>query len=247
MHKAKEFAEESAGQQITDAVLVVPGYFNQAERKALLTAGKLAGIKVLQLMNDYTAGKLTKKYTQPNLSCQILVALNFGVFRRKDFNESAQYIMFYDMGASSTSATLVSYQVVKVKDRGVVETNPQATILGVGYDRTLGGLEVQLRLQKFLAEKFNEVKKTKTDVFTNARSMAKLFKEAGRLKNVLSANNEHFAQVEGLLDEEDFKVKVTRDNLEDLCSDLFARVGAPVQKALDAAGVTMDIVNQVSV
>lgn len=56
LYKGKEFAEESAGQTITDAVLVVPGFFNQAERQAMLHAGRLAGLKVLQLMNDYTAG-----------------------------------------------------------------------------------------------------------------------------------------------------------------------------------------------
>lgn len=56
LHKAKEFAEESAGQVITDAVLVVPGFFNQVERRALINAANLGGIKVLQLINDYTAG-----------------------------------------------------------------------------------------------------------------------------------------------------------------------------------------------
>ena len=63
------------------------------------------------------------------------------------------------------------------------------------YDRTLGGLEMQLRLRDFLAQAFNDQKKTPTNVFTNHRAMAKLFKEAGRLKNVLSANNDHYAQV----------------------------------------------------
>jgi hypoxia up-regulated 1 len=63
------------------------------------------------------------------------------------------------------------------------------------YDRTLGGLEMQLRLRDFLGKAFNDMKKTKTDVFTNHRAMAKLFKEAGRLKNVLSANTDHYAQV----------------------------------------------------
>jgi len=67
-----------------------------------------------------------------NLLCFISVSLNYGIFRRKDFNETAQYIMFYDMGASSTTATLVSYQIVKSKDRGIVESNPQATVIGVG-------------------------------------------------------------------------------------------------------------------
>jgi hypoxia up-regulated 1 len=54
---------------------------------------------------------------------------------------------------------------------------------------------MQLRLRDFLGKKFNEMKKTSNDVFKNPRAMAKLFKEAGRLKNVLSANADHFAQV----------------------------------------------------
>ena len=63
------------------------------------------------------------------------------------------------------------------------------------YDRTLGGLEMQLRLRDYLAKKFNELKKTKKNVFENPRAMAKLFKEAGRLKLILSANQEYYAQV----------------------------------------------------
>lgn len=56
LHKAKEFAVISADQTINEAVLAVPGYFNQAERKAVLQAAQLADIKVLQLINDYMAG-----------------------------------------------------------------------------------------------------------------------------------------------------------------------------------------------
>lgn len=54
---------------------------------------------------------------------------------------------------------------------------------------------MQLRLRDYLAKKFNEAKKTDSDVFKNNRAMAKLFKEAGRVKKVLSANTEHVAQV----------------------------------------------------
>lgn len=63
----------------------------------------------------------------------LTVALNYGIFRRKDFNETAQYMMFYDMGAASTTATIVGYQLVKVKDRGITETHPQVSVIGVGY------------------------------------------------------------------------------------------------------------------
>lgn len=72
-------------------------------------------------------------------------------------------------------------------------------LFGFSYDRTLGGLEMQIRLRDHLAKKFNEMKKTTKNVFENHRSMAKLFKEAGRVKNILSANNEHNAQVNILL------------------------------------------------
>lgn len=223
---AKGYAEDSTGQSITECVIVVPGFFGQAERQALVSAAKLANLKVLQLMNDYSA-----------------VALNYGIFRRKEFNETAQYFVFYDMGAYKTTASVISYQLVK--DKATKEILPVVQVLGVGYDRTLGGLEMQVRLRDYLGQEFNKMGKTKTDVFTNPRAMAKLFKEAGRLKNVLSANTEHYAQIEGLLDEQDFRLLVTRERFEELCKDLFARITAPIDRALALSGLSLDIVNQV--
>lgn len=58
---------------------------------------------------------------------------------------------------------------------------------------------MQVRLRNHLGKAFNDMKKTPTDIFTNHRAMAKLFKEAGRVKNVLSANTDHFAQVNSKL------------------------------------------------
>lgn len=224
--KAKEFAQESTNQPITECVLTVPGYFGQAEREALLTAGQLANLKVLQLINDYTA-----------------VALNYGVFHPAGINETAQYYVFYDMGASHTSSAVVSYQLVK--DKHTKETNPVVQVLGVGYDRTLGGLEIQLRLRDYLAAEFNAMKKTSTDVTKSPRALAKLFKEAGRLKNVLSANVDHYAQIENLLEDHDFKLQVTREKLEEICSDLWPRVIKPLEQALSSSGLNLDVISQV--
>ncbi|KAJ8267113.1 hypothetical protein GJAV_G00138600 [Gymnothorax javanicus] len=225
LNYSRGLAQDFAEQSIKDAVITVPAFYNQAERRAVLQAAQMAGLKVLQLINDNTA-----------------VALNYGVFRRKDINSTAQNVMFYDMGSGSTVATIVTYQTVKTKDSG---TQPQLQIRGVGFDRTLGGFEMELRLRDHLAKLFNDQKKTKKDVRENARAMAKLLKEAQRLKTVLSANAEHMAQVEGLLDDIDFKAKVTRSELEMLCRDLFERVPGPVKEALSSAEMSMDEIEQV--
>ncbi|XP_066495753.1 hypoxia up-regulated protein 1 isoform X2 [Tiliqua scincoides] len=224
LNYSRSLAEDFAEQTVKDIVITVPAYFNQAERRAVLHAAQMADLKVLQLISDNTA-----------------VALNYGVFRRKDINATAQNIMFYDMGAGSTVCTVVTYQTVKTKDSG---TQPQLQIRGVGFDRTLGGLEMEMRLRDHLAKLFNEQHPSK-DVRRNLRAMAKLLKEANRLKTILSANADHMAQVEGLLDDIDFKAKVSRQEFEELCSDLFQRVAGPVQQALSSAEIGLNEIDQV--
>jgi len=228
LNKAKEYAETFAQQQIRDCVITVPAFFNQAERRAMLKAAELGGLKVLQLINSNTAA-----------------ALDYGIFRRNDFNETAQNILFYDMGASSTVATIASYQIAKTKERGYTEHHPQVSVAGLGYDRTLGGLEIQIRLRDHLARAFNAMKKTKKNVLDNPRAMAKLLKEAGRVKNILSANIDIYAQIENLIDEQDFRLQVTREELESLSSDLLERVPLPIEQALAASKMTMDEISHI--
>ncbi|XP_066228033.1 hypoxia up-regulated protein 1 [Saccopteryx leptura] len=227
LNYSRSLAEDFAEQPIKDAVITVPAFFNQAERRAVLQAAHMAGLKVLQLINDNTA-----------------TALSYGVFRRKDINTTAQNVMFYDMGSGSTVCTIVTYQTVKTKEAGM---QPQLQIQGVGFDRTLGGLEMELRLREHLAGLFNEQRKGQKvkDVRENPRAMAKLLREANRLKTVLSANADHMAQIEGLMDDVDFKAKVTRMEFEELCADLFERVPGPVQQALQSARMNLDEIEQV--
>lgn len=227
LNYSRSLAEDFAEQPIKDAVVTVPAFFNQAERRAVLQAAHMAGLKVLQLINDNTAA-----------------ALSYGVFRRKDINTTAQNIMFYDMGSGSTVCTIVTYQTVKTKEAGM---QPQLQIQGVGFDRTLGGLEMELRLREHLAGLFNEQRKGQSvkDVRENPRAMAKLLREANRVKTVLSANADHMAQIEGLMDDVDFKAKVTRAEFEELCADLFERVPGPVQQALQSAQMNLDEIEQV--
>merc|ERR1712002_1440229 len=154
-------------------------------------------------------------------------------------------MMLYDMGAQDTTVTVVGYQVVKTKEKGFSETHPQAQILGVWYDRTLGGAEMKFRVRDYLADQFNAMGKTKTDVKTVPRAMGKLLKESERVKLILSANTDCFAQIENVMGDIDFKEPMSRDKLLELGADLFPRVTVPVQTALETAGMAMENIDQV--
>jgi len=221
LKKAREYATDFAEQSVDAAVITVPPYFTQSERRSIKRACELANIKLLQLMNDNTA-----------------VALNYGIFRRKDFNSTGSTYLFYDMGSQSTICTIATFNLTKSKEHGYVEEVPELIIRSVAFDRDLGGLEFQIRLRDYLIKKFHE-KYPKIDLYKNSKALTKLFYEAEKAKHVLSANNEYTAQVEGLIDEIDFKHRITRDDFENLCKDLFERVKRPVEEVLKTSGISL--------
>ncbi|CAD6193340.1 unnamed protein product [Caenorhabditis auriculariae] len=214
---AKQTTEAHAGQSVKDVVITVPIFLNQAERRAIATAADIAGLNLLQLLNDGSAA-----------------ALNYGVFRRKEITETPQTMLIYDMGALKTTATIVEYVLESTRKDGK-DKQPAVKTIGVGFDKTLGGLEITTRLRGHLEKVFRNTVKTTTDINTNARSMGKLHKEAERVKQVLSANKDTYAQVEGLHEEHNFRAKVTREELEGLITDLEPRVAVPIKDALKMA------------
>ncbi|KAJ1353311.1 hypothetical protein KIN20_009916 [Parelaphostrongylus tenuis] len=225
---AKKTTESFAGQRVKDVVITVPIFFNQAERRALIAAANIAGLNLLQLINDGSAA-----------------ALNYGVFRRKEITDKPQTMMIYDMGASKTIATVVEYVLEKDKSSKIANiSNPVVRTIGVGFDRFLGGFEITIRLAKHLEKVFRETVKTTNDITTNARSMAKLLKEAERVKQVLSANKYHYAQVESLHEDQNFKAKITREELEEMIGDMEPRVTQPIKDALAMAGKSIEEIDQ---
>ncbi|KAI8915453.1 Hsp70 protein-domain-containing protein [Powellomyces hirtus] len=216
---AKKQAEVAGQEFVAGAVLTVPPYWGQFERQALLDAAELASLRVLSLINDETA-----------------VALNFASGRQFP---QPQYHIFYDMGAGSTVAALVKFHNPgTTKHSKTLELEVQA----VGYDASLGGHSVDVKLQHHLANEFKTKfgKKLQGDVFADSRAMAKLLKEAGRVKQILSANTETASSVEGVMEDIDFRTKVTRATLEDITSDIARRVTGPVSSILTQANMTLD-------
>lgn len=106
--------------------------------------------------------------------------------------------LIYDAGAGSVRATIATFSTVPASDNGskARSTSKDSTsieIKAIGYSRQIGGDELDRRLRDILIDKFNS--RSQKDVRSDARGMAKLWKEAGRVKGVLSANSEAVAIV----------------------------------------------------
>lgn len=135
---------------------------------------------------------------QLSISISRTVAVNYALSRT--FTDGNETHLFYDAGASSIRATLASFASVAVPDWPGAKTTHNATqidILGVGWDRTAGGYTFDSRLRDLLRADFAQGsgKKLKVPVQENERAMAKLLKEAARVKQILSANSEAQARV----------------------------------------------------
>jgi len=158
----------------------------------------------------------------------------------RSFNET-QHHLFYDVGAGSTVATLVKFTNEIITEGRSNRSVPTLQVLAMGYDATLGGSEIDTRLSKHLLAAF--VKKSagqlSSDAYSNPRAIAKFLKEANRVKQILSANTETFASIENVMDDVDFKLKVTRSQVEDMCKDLFERCQTPIKDVLQTSGLTI--------
>lgn len=227
-------AEVMAGEGVSvrSAVITVPAFYTIEEKRAVESAAELTGWKVLSLISDGLA-----------------VGLNYATSRTfPNINEGGkpEQHMVFDMGAGSTKATILKMQGRHVKDIGKFnKTVQEVLVLGSGWDRSLGGDALNSIIVDDMVDKFVEspaAKKigvTAEGVKAHGRAMAKLWKDAERLRHVLSANQNTQTSFEGLYEDVDFKYKITRAEFETLAEAHAARVGTAIQGALDMAGLTV--------
>jgi len=229
LQHARGMAEDYTGQRVGGAVVTVPAYYTLAERRALLYSAHMAGLKVLSLISSPAA-----------------IGLNYGIYRRKEILDAktSQHLLFYDMGAQATTASLVEFSAHTSKENGYTETMPQLRVLGVGYDRHLGGHQFQQKLVDHLAEAFNGLKKASKDVYEVPRAMNKIRKEAQKLKKVLSANTEFRSSIENVMEDIDLRLSVSRDAFEEMIRPTIEEwAWEPVSDALTAAGIEQGVVD----
>ncbi len=217
------------GSVVQDAVITIPGYYTAEERRAVELAADLAGLKLQGLISDGLA-----------------VGLNYATSRTFPSvveGGSPEYHLVYDMGAGSARATILRFQGKTVKDVGKFnKTVQEVNIMGVGWDRGLGGDALNAVIVDDMIKQLAETKKMKALGTTpeliaeHGRTVARLWKDAERIRQVLSANTETVANFEGLFYEDvNFKYKLSRADFERLTASYADRVGAPIAQALSAA------------
>jgi hypoxia up-regulated 1 len=221
------------GSVVTDAVITFPAFYTVEEKRAVELATDLAGLRLLGLISDGLA-----------------VGLNYATGRTfESVSEGAkpEYHLVYDMGAGSTTATVLKFQGRTVKDGAKRnKTIQEVQVLGTGWDNTLGGdtlnqLIVDDMITKFLERpRIKQFGLERVHVKTHAKTMARFWKDAERLRQVLSANSQTSASFEGLYYEDvSFSYKLSRTEFEELVGEHSSRVTAPLVAALDSAGVTL--------
>ena len=226
------------GSTVRSVVLTVPPFYTIEEKRAIQTAADLAGLKVLSLVSDGLA-----------------VGLNYATSRQfPNINdgEKPEHHMVFDMGAGSTKATVMKFQSRSVKDIGKFnKTVQEVQVLGSGWDRTMGGdalnsLIVDDMIAQFIESKgAAKISATAEGVKAHGRAIAKLSKEASRVRHVLSANQNTQASFEGLYEDVDFKYKLTRAEFEKMAEAHADRVATAINEALKMSN--LDIADLTSV
>lgn len=226
------------GSSVDDVVITVPPFYTADEKQAIIKAATFAGFEVNALISDGLAVGLDYAKTR--------------TFPEVTKGEKPEYHMVFDMGAGSTSATVMRFQSKSVKDVGRFnKTVQEVAVVGAGWERMLGGDSLTHLIMDDLVKKLltKPVLKsrgtTEDDIKKNARAMARLFKEAERARQVLSANTETSVSLEEILPDTDFRTKLTRSDFEKLAAGFDDRVEQPIKEALKMAKLNIEDLNSV--
>ncbi|KAH8432330.1 Hsp70 family protein [Aspergillus melleus] len=240
LKQIKANADDLAGKgsDIKDAVITYPSFYTAEEKRSLQLAAALAGLNVNAFVTDGLA-----------------VGLNYATSRTFPIvsdGQKPEYHVIFDMGAGSTTASVLRFQGRSVKDVGKFnKTIHEIHVLGEGWDRSLGGDSLNDLIVDDMVAALAEDKKLKdrvtvADIKAHGKTMARIRKDAEKVRQVLSANTETGASFESLYEEGlNFKYRITRSKFEELAEQHIARVGSPLQQALAAAGMQLSDIDSV--
>ena len=218
LKKMKRTAEEYLGEDISEAVITVPAYFNDSQRQATKDAGKIAGLDVKRIINEPTAA-----------------ALAYGL----DKNRGDAKIAVYDLGGGTFDVSIIEI--------AEVDGEHQFEVLSTNGDTFLGGEDFDLKIIDFLADEFKKENSVDLHNDPLALQRLKEAAEKAKIELSNSQQTEInlpyiTADQSG---PKHLVLKLTRSKLESLVGDLVSRTIDPCRVALKDADLSIDDIDDV--
>jgi len=216
--KMKETAEDYLGHKVTKAVITVPAYFNDAQRRATHDAGSIAGLDVLRIINEPTAA-----------------AMAYGLNKTGD-----RTVLIFDLGGGTFDVSLLEIA-------GEDNTGNLIEVLAVNGLNHCGGSDYDNLIVKWCMDEFCKLHRTinKNDFINSNRVIRRLLTSAEKAKKTLSTNGSTWIEVDSLYEGMDFRIQITRAKFEQLCITEFNRCMEPVMQVLKDAKLTKEQVDDI--
>jgi molecular chaperone DnaK len=218
LQKMKKTAEDYLGEEVTEAVITVPAYFNDSQRQATKDAGKIAGLEVKRIINEPTAA-----------------ALAYGLYKATGDKK----IAVYDLGGVTFDISIIEV--------AEIDGEHQFEVLSTNGDTFLGGEDFDMRLIDYLADGFKKEQGMDLRGDPLAMQRLKEAAEKAKIELSASQQTDVnlpyiTADASG---PKHLNLKITRAKLESLVDDLIARTIDPLKVALDDAGLSVSDIHDI--
>ncbi|AOW14159.1 molecular chaperone DnaK [Hydrogenophaga crassostreae] len=219
LRKMKKTAEDYLGEPVTEAVITVPAYFNDAQRQATKDAGRIAGLDVKRIINEPTAA-----------------ALAFGLDKQ---DKGDRKIAVYDLGGGTFDVS-----IIEIAD---VDGEKQFEVLSTNGDTFLGGEDFDQRIIDHIVTEFK--KEQGVDLTKDVLALQRLKEAAEKAKIELSSSAATDVNLPYITADasgpKHLNIKLTRAKLEALVEELIERTIAPCRTAIKDAGISVSDINDV--
>jgi molecular chaperone DnaK len=219
LRKMKKTAEDYLGEEVTEAVITVPAYFNDSQRQATKDAGRIAGLDVKRIINEPTAA-----------------ALAFGLDKH---GKGDRKIAVYDLGGGTFDIS-----IIEIAD---VDGEMQFEVLSTNGDTFLGGEDFDQRIIDFIVSEFK--KEQGVDLTKDVLALQRLKEAAEKAKIELSSQTQTDVNLPYITADasgpKHLNIKLTRAKLESLVEELIDRTMAPCQTAIKDAGVKLTDIDDI--
>ena len=219
LRKMKKTAEDYLGEAVTEAVITVPAYFNDAQRQATKDAGRIAGLDVKRIINEPTAA-----------------ALAFGLDKQ---SKGDRKIAVYDLGGGTFDVS-----IIEIAD---VDGEKQFEVLSTNGDTFLGGEDFDQRIIDFIISEFK--KDQGVDLSKDVLALQRLKEAAEKAKIELSSSASTDINLPYITADasgpKHLSLKMTRAKLESLVDELIERTMEPCRVAIKDAGVSVKDIHDV--